>query len=101
MGATSDDRLGDFLDDAQIGHWPASLRSVSACPRWICVLVGPFEASFDGHAVELGSRIQRCVLALLTASFEETISADRLLFEIWGASPLANPRNPSRPMCPT
>jgi predicted ATPase/DNA-binding SARP family transcriptional activator len=53
--------------------------------------LGPFEAWIDGDAVDLGSRIQRCVLALLTASFGETVSADRMVSEVWGESPPAKP----------
>lgn len=53
--------------------------------------LGPFEAEVDGATVELGSRIQRCVLALLTASFGKTVSADRIISEIWGESPPAKP----------
>ncbi|MGD2061158.1 MAG: BTAD domain-containing putative transcriptional regulator, partial [Acidimicrobiia bacterium] len=53
--------------------------------------LGPFEADIDGVTVELGSRIQRCVLALLTASFGKTVSTDRIISEVWGGSPPAKP----------
>jgi predicted ATPase/DNA-binding SARP family transcriptional activator len=69
----------------------AYLRSVPEVPAIDLRALGPFEAEVDGATVELGSRIQRCVLALLTASFGKTVSADRIISEVWGGSPPAKP----------
>lgn len=67
------------------------MRSVPEVPAIELRALGPFEAEVDGATVELGSRIQRCVLALLTASLGKTVSADRIISEVWGESPPAKP----------
>jgi YVTN family beta-propeller protein len=50
-------------------------------------LLGPLEASLDGVELDLGSRKQRAVLALLLLNANRVIPTDRLIDELWGERP--------------
>jgi predicted ATPase/DNA-binding SARP family transcriptional activator len=52
-------------------------------------LLGPVEAVVDGHALPLGGRRQRALLALLLLEPGRTVSSDRLVEELWLGSPPA------------
>ena len=52
-------------------------------------LLGPVEAVMDGHALPLGGRRQRALLALLLLEPGRTVSSDRLVEELWLGSPPA------------
>jgi predicted ATPase/DNA-binding SARP family transcriptional activator len=47
-------------------------------------VLGPLEADARGSTIDLGSPRQRTVLAILVALSNETVSAERLIEEIWG-----------------
>ena len=47
-------------------------------------ILGPLEALDNGHAVRLGGRKQRALLALLLLHPNETLSTERLIDELWG-----------------
>ncbi len=51
--------------------------------------LGPLEVALDGVPVDLGSRKQRAVLALLVTFANRPVSRDRLISEIWGDVPPA------------
>ena len=46
-------------------------------------VLGPLEAEIDGQATELGSRLQRAVLALLLAERGRAVSVDRMIDQLW------------------
>ena len=46
-------------------------------------VLGPLEAQIDGQATELGSRLQRAVLALLLAERGHAVSVDRMIDQLW------------------
>ena len=46
--------------------------------------LGPLSVCRDGEQVDLGSRKQRAVLALLLIHANQSVSVDRILDEIWG-----------------
>jgi DNA-binding SARP family transcriptional activator len=50
-------------------------------------VLGPLEAVDGGHAVDLPRRKHRALLAVLLLHAAESISADRLVEELWGESP--------------
>ena len=52
-------------------------------------VLGPVEASVDEVGVVLGGPQQRLLLALLVSANGETVSADRLIEQIWGDDPPA------------
>src|SRR4051795_11475632 len=52
-------------------------------------ILGPLEARDGGHAVALGGGKQRALLALLLLHANETLSADRVIDELWGERPPA------------
>ena len=52
-------------------------------------LLGPLEVVDDGRAIPLGGSKQRALLALLALRINETVSADRLIDELWGERPPA------------
>jgi DNA-binding SARP family transcriptional activator len=56
-------------------------------------ILGPLEVVGDGRAVPLGGSKQRALLALLALHANETLSADRLIDELWGARPPASAAN--------
>jgi DNA-binding SARP family transcriptional activator len=54
---------------------------------WVRVL-GPFEVvGPDGAAIDIGSRKQRAVLAILAVNANQPVSVDRLVADLWGDSP--------------
>jgi DNA-binding SARP family transcriptional activator/glutamine cyclotransferase len=50
-------------------------------------ILGPLEALEDGHQVPLGGSKQRALLASLLLHANQVVSRDRLIDELWGASP--------------
>src|SRR5437867_12691481 len=50
-------------------------------------ILGPLEVLENGHAVSLGGSKQRALLASLLLHANEVVSRDRLIDELWGASP--------------
>jgi DNA-binding SARP family transcriptional activator len=50
-------------------------------------ILGPLEALEEGRAVKLGASKQRALLALFLLHANETLSADRLIDELWGERP--------------
>jgi DNA-binding SARP family transcriptional activator len=50
-------------------------------------ILGPFEVVEEGRALELGGGRQRALLLILVLHAGEVVSADRLMDELWGASP--------------
>ncbi len=52
-------------------------------------LLGPVEASRDGHAVPLGGAKPRALLAILALHANAPVSADRLIEGLWGEQPPA------------
>lgn len=50
-------------------------------------LLGPLEAHRDGVPLSLGGRKQRGILAVLLIHANETVSVDRIVDDVWGASP--------------
>jgi DNA-binding SARP family transcriptional activator len=50
-------------------------------------LIGSLEVLVDGREVALGGARQRAVLAILLLHRREVVSIDRLVDELWGASP--------------
>jgi DNA-binding SARP family transcriptional activator len=53
-------------------------------------ILGPLEVLDEGRALGLGGRKQRALLALLVLHANETLSADRLIDELWGERPPAS-----------
>jgi DNA-binding SARP family transcriptional activator/DNA-binding CsgD family transcriptional regulator len=53
-------------------------------------ILGPLEVLDEGHAITLGGRRQRALLALLLLHANETLSTDRLIDELWGERPPTN-----------
>ena len=56
-------------------------------------ILGPLEAQRGGRPLALGGRKQRALLALLLLHANETVSADRLIDELWGERAPASARN--------
>ncbi len=56
-------------------------------------LLGPLEVIAGGAVVPLGGRRERALLAVLSLSPRQVLSADRLIDELWGEQPPANPTN--------
>jgi DNA-binding SARP family transcriptional activator len=52
-------------------------------------ILGPLEVLDEGRAVALGGSKQRALLALLLLHANQTLSADRLIDELWGEHPPA------------
>ena len=52
-------------------------------------ILGPLEVLENGHQVPLGGSKQRALLASLLLHANEVVSRDRLIDELWGASPPA------------
>ena len=50
-------------------------------------LLGPVEATLDGHPVPLGAPKQRALLAMLALHVNATVSVDRLVDGLWGEEP--------------
>ncbi|HUA03904.1 MAG TPA: BTAD domain-containing putative transcriptional regulator [Solirubrobacteraceae bacterium] len=50
-------------------------------------VLGPLEASADGHPIPLGGRQQRAVLAMLLLHANELVPADQLIDLVWGERP--------------
>ena len=46
-------------------------------------MLGPLEAEIDGQVIELGSRLQRAVLALLLTERGRAVSVDRMIDQLW------------------
>jgi DNA-binding SARP family transcriptional activator len=55
-------------------------------------LLGPFEVVRNGSTVQLGTRKQRAVLALLALEPNSAIPTDRLIDALWGEDPPASAR---------
>jgi YVTN family beta-propeller protein len=53
-------------------------------------ILGPFEVRDSGRVVALGGEKQRAVFAILLLHRNEVVSADRLIDDLWGASPPAS-----------
>lgn len=56
-------------------------------------LLGRLEASRNGESIDLGTRKQRAVLALLLLSANRVVSTERLIDELWGSSPPGSARS--------
>jgi YVTN family beta-propeller protein len=56
-------------------------------------VLGRLEASRDGVPIELGTRKQRAVLALLLLNANRVVATERLIDELWGDSPPAAARS--------
>ncbi|RZS33987.1 DNA-binding SARP family transcriptional activator [Herbihabitans rhizosphaerae] len=54
---------------------------------WSFDVLGPLRVTRDGEPVELGAPQARAVLAVLVLHAGRVISAERLIDEVWGASP--------------
>jgi DNA-binding SARP family transcriptional activator len=50
-------------------------------------VLGQLTAEVDGRAVNVGSRHQRAVLALLLAARRAVVPTDRLIDDLWGGEP--------------
>src|ERR687897_3471840 len=50
-------------------------------------ILGPLEVLENGHPVPLGGPKQRALIAALLLRANEVVSRDRLIDELWGASP--------------
>jgi DNA-binding SARP family transcriptional activator/DNA-binding beta-propeller fold protein YncE len=50
-------------------------------------ILGPLEVSDDGRAVAIGGSKPRALLAILLLHANEVVSRERLIDELWGASP--------------
>ena len=50
-------------------------------------ILGPLEVRENGREVPLGGSKQRALLASLLLHANEVVSRDRLIDELWGASP--------------
>ncbi len=57
--------------------------------RW--GVLGPVEASRDGHPVTLGGRRPRTLVAMLVLHANRTVSTDRLVEGVWGPDAPGNP----------
>jgi DNA-binding SARP family transcriptional activator len=51
-------------------------------------ILGPLSVRRDGHALALGGRRQRTLLALLLIRADEVVSIDRLSHDLWGEEPV-------------
>ena len=49
-------------------------------------MLGPLEVRRDGWSLDLGTRKQRAVFAILVANRRRAVSADRLIAALWGAT---------------
>jgi DNA-binding SARP family transcriptional activator/streptogramin lyase len=56
-------------------------------------LLGRVEAVRDGERVDIGTRKQRAVLALLLLNANRVVSTERLIDELWGGSPPESARS--------
>lgn len=56
-------------------------------------VLGPLAVAVDGRPVELSSRKQRALLAVLALSPGQVLSVDRLVDELWGERPPATARH--------
>jgi YVTN family beta-propeller protein len=61
--------------------------TVTATPRLQFRILGALEVSRDGAIVDLGTRKQRAVLALLLLSANRVVPTERLIDELWGDRP--------------
>src|SRR5215213_7759228 len=52
-------------------------------------VLGPVEASVDGHPVAIGAGKPRALLALLALNAGSTVSTERLIEGLWGEEPPA------------
>src|SRR5262252_7013523 len=50
-------------------------------------ILGPLEVVEDGRPLPLGGERQRALLVLLLTSANEVVSSDRLVDDLWGATP--------------
>ena len=50
-------------------------------------ILGPLEVLKDGEAVQLGTRMQRALLAALLLRANEVTSTDRLIEDLWPSEP--------------
>jgi DNA-binding SARP family transcriptional activator len=50
-------------------------------------LLGAFQVTAGGLVLPIGSTKQRVLLAMLVLELNRLVSADRLMDELWGASP--------------
>src|SRR4051794_6408187 len=61
----------------------------SSCAHVDFGILGPLQALEEGHEVALGGGKQRALLAVLLLHANETLSADRVIDELWGERPPA------------
>src|SRR5688572_21549221 len=61
--------------------------TVTAAPRLQFRILGPIEVWRDGEVVDLGTRKQRAVLALLLLNANRVVSTERLIDQLWGDTP--------------
>jgi YVTN family beta-propeller protein len=61
--------------------------AVTAAPKLQFRILGPLEVWRDGAVVELGTRKQRAVLALLLLNANRVVPTERLIDELWGGTP--------------
>ena len=59
----------------------------NTCSRMLLNILGPVEASVDGHHVAVGGAKQRAVLAMLGLDANHAVTADRLIVGLWGEQP--------------
>src|SRR6476646_2679051 len=52
-------------------------------------VLGPLEASINGHSLQVGAGKPRALLAILALHPGEPVSADRLIEGLWGERPPA------------
>jgi YVTN family beta-propeller protein len=64
-----------------------SLSGVTDRPHVEVDLLGPLACRVDGRPVQVGSRKQRDVLAVLALQASEVVSTDRLISALWGEEP--------------
>jgi DNA-binding SARP family transcriptional activator len=77
--------VAETLRAAVRSCWPAPYR----CVRMEFHILGPLEALDEGRSVALGGSKQRALLAVLLLHANETLSADRLIDDLWGERPPA------------
>jgi len=61
--------------------------AVTAAPKLQFRILGPLEVWRDGAIVDLGTRKQRAVLAVLLLNANRVVATERLIDELWGDTP--------------
>jgi DNA-binding SARP family transcriptional activator len=65
----------------------AGQTAVTTRPRLEFLVLGPLDVVRDGVGLDLGSRKQRAVLALLLLNANRVVPTERLIDELWGDAP--------------